>query len=186
MGTSVPELKNYMDKRLIVHLNGERKIIGVLRGYDVSIEEGEYDDDRGRTNRLNQSSTTEIYTWWLDYCQQTGYELAGDNWTSANADTCHFSSFPTRSILLTCLAGQQNPALSELFLNIICLNEQPGPLMTVFNESRHNGFRALLAFLNIVLEESVEEKANGDKVQAGMAVIRGNSVVMLEALERIQ
>lgn len=80
--------------------------------------------------------------------------------------------------------------------------------MTVFNESRHNGFRALLvcqpifdfihlwcshyryvltqAFLNIVLEESVEEKANGDKVQAGMAVIRGNSVVMLEALERIQ
>jgi hypothetical protein len=36
-----------MDKRLIVHLNGERKIIGVLRGYDVSIEEGEYDDDRG-------------------------------------------------------------------------------------------------------------------------------------------
>ncbi|RDW27280.1 hypothetical protein B0I71DRAFT_139341 [Yarrowia lipolytica] len=166
MGTSVPELKNYMDKRLIVHLNGERKIIGVLRGYD--------------------SSATEIYTWWLDYCQQTGYELAGDNWTSENADTCHFSSFPTWSILLTCLAGQQNPALSELFLNIICLDEQPGPLMTVFNESRHNGFRALLAFLNIVLEESVEEKANGDKVQAGMAVIRGNSVVMLEALERIQ
>lgn len=54
MGTSVPELKNvstlvkhyrlwltqYMDKRLIVHLNGERKIIGVLRGYDVSIVEG--------------------------------------------------------------------------------------------------------------------------------------------------
>ncbi|KAG5360972.1 Small nuclear ribonucleoprotein G [Yarrowia sp. B02] len=76
MGTSVPELKNYMDKRLIVHLNGERKIIGVLRGYD--------------------------------------------------------------------------------------------------------------AFLNIVLEESVEEKANGEKVQAGMSVIRGNSVVMLEALERIQ
>ncbi|KAB8283212.1 hypothetical protein B0I72DRAFT_86041, partial [Yarrowia lipolytica] len=69
-------LTQYMDKRLIVHLNGERKIIGVLRGYD--------------------------------------------------------------------------------------------------------------AFLNIVLEESVEEKANGDKVQAGMAVIRGNSVVMLEALERIQ
>lgn len=32
----------------------------------------------------------------------------------------------------------------------------------------------------------MEEKANGDKVQAGMSVIRGNSVVMLEALERIQ
>jgi hypothetical protein len=51
-------------------------------------------------------------------------------------------------------------------------------------------------FLNIVLDEAVEEKANGDKVQIGMVVrvfkhelgfvliawqvIRGNSVVMLE------
>lgn len=33
-------LTQYMDKRLIVHLNGERKIIGVLRGYDVSMERG--------------------------------------------------------------------------------------------------------------------------------------------------
>jgi small nuclear ribonucleoprotein G len=31
-----------------------------------------------------------------------------------------------------------------------------------------------------VLDEAVEEKANGDKVQIGMVVIRGNSVVMLE------
>ncbi|KAL6715968.1 hypothetical protein ACLMJK_006930 [Lecanora helva] len=50
-------------------------------------------------------------------------------------------------------------------------------------------------FLNIVLDEAVEEKAGGEKVRIGMvvwfranvllAVIRGNSVVMLEALERI-
>ncbi|SLM34229.1 small nuclear ribonucleoprotein g [Lasallia pustulata] len=70
-----PELKKYLDKRLFVQLNGSRKVIGVLRGYDV--------------------------------------------------------------------------------------------------------------FLNIVLDEAVEERAGGEKVRIGMVVIRGNSVVMLEALERI-
>jgi hypothetical protein len=35
-------------------------------------------------------------------------------------------------------------------------------------------------FLNIVLDEAVEEKAGGEKVRLGMVVIRGNSVVMLE------
>jgi hypothetical protein len=44
---------------------------------------------------------------------------------------------------------------------------------------------ALQVFLNIVLDDAVEEKANGEKVRIGMVVIRGNSVVMLEALERI-
>ena len=57
-------------------------------------------------------------------------------------------------------------------------------------------------FLNIVLDEAVEEKAGGERQRLGMVVcysftscasntnistqvIRGNSVVMLEALERI-
>ncbi|KAK8931827.1 LSM domain-containing protein [Metarhizium anisopliae] len=40
-------------------------------------------------------------------------------------------------------------------------------------------------FLNIVLDEAVEEKEGGDKVKLGMVVIRGNSVVMMEALDRI-
>ena len=35
-------------------------------------------------------------------------------------------------------------------------------------------------FLNIVLDEAVEEKAGGEKARLGMVVIRGNSVVMLE------
>ncbi|KAH0438561.1 LSM domain-containing protein [Colletotrichum camelliae] len=70
-----PDLYDYLDKRLFVQLNGSRKVIGVLRGYDV--------------------------------------------------------------------------------------------------------------FLNIVLDEAVEEKEGGEKVRLGMVVIRGNSVVMLEALERI-
>lgn len=59
-------------------------------------------------------------------------------------------------------------------------------------------------FLNIVLDDAVEEKDGGEKVKIGMVVgrrsrpaidtdeaeisaqvIRGNSVVMMEALERI-
>lgn len=36
-----------------------------------------------------------------------------------------------------------------------------------------------------MLDDAVEEKDGGEKVRIGMVVIRGNSVVMLEALERI-
>ncbi|EDN06177.1 small nuclear ribonucleoprotein SmG [Histoplasma capsulatum] len=75
MPQAQPELKKYMEKRLFVQLNGNRKVIGILRGYDV--------------------------------------------------------------------------------------------------------------FMNIVMDEAVEEKSGGEKVRLGMVVIRGNSVVMLEALERI-
>ncbi|KAL8243615.1 hypothetical protein R6Q59_009873 [Mikania micrantha] len=75
MPQAQPELKKYMEKRLFVQLNGNRKVMGVLRGYDV--------------------------------------------------------------------------------------------------------------FLNIVLDDAVEEKANGERERIGMVVIRGNSVVMLEALERM-
>ncbi|KAH0837041.1 hypothetical protein FOPE_04612 [Fonsecaea pedrosoi] len=75
MPQAQPELKKYMEKRLFVQLNGNRKVIGVLRGYDV--------------------------------------------------------------------------------------------------------------FLNIVLDEAVEEKTGGERERLGMVVIRGNSVVMLEALERM-
>ncbi|KHC53485.1 small nuclear ribonucleoprotein G [Candida albicans P60002] len=32
---SEPELKSYMDKKLSIQLNGSRKIIGILRGYDI-------------------------------------------------------------------------------------------------------------------------------------------------------
>jgi small nuclear ribonucleoprotein G len=37
MAPAQPELKKYIDKRLFVQLNGSRKVIGVLRGYDVSL-----------------------------------------------------------------------------------------------------------------------------------------------------
>jgi small nuclear ribonucleoprotein G len=39
-------------------------------------------------------------------------------------------------------------------------------------------------YMNIVLDDSVEEKKD-KKNKIGMVVIRGNSIVMIEALERI-
>lgn len=32
---STPELKKYVDKKVLLQLNGTRKIAGVLRGYDM-------------------------------------------------------------------------------------------------------------------------------------------------------
>ncbi|THH03593.1 hypothetical protein EW145_g6159 [Phellinidium pouzarii] len=32
---SQPELKKFMDKRLFIHLQGGRKVSGILRGYDL-------------------------------------------------------------------------------------------------------------------------------------------------------
>ncbi|KAF9136687.1 hypothetical protein KI688_007069 [Linnemannia hyalina] len=31
---ATPELKKYMDKRVFIQLNGDRKVTGVLRGFD--------------------------------------------------------------------------------------------------------------------------------------------------------
>ncbi|CAI6284265.1 unnamed protein product [Periconia digitata] len=75
MPQAQPELKKYLEKRVLVHLNGSRKVMGVLRGYDV--------------------------------------------------------------------------------------------------------------YLNIVLDEALEEKGGGQRERIGMVVIRGNAVVLLEALDRI-
>ncbi|KAF2201451.1 sm snRNP core protein Smg1 [Delitschia confertaspora ATCC 74209] len=75
MPQAQPELKKYLEKRILVQLNGSRKVMGVLRGYDV--------------------------------------------------------------------------------------------------------------YLNIVLDDAVEERVGGEKIPIGMVVVRGNAVVMLEALDRI-
>jgi small nuclear ribonucleoprotein G len=32
---SAPELKSYMDKKVSVQLNGNRKVTGTLKGYDI-------------------------------------------------------------------------------------------------------------------------------------------------------
>ncbi|XP_045456691.1 probable small nuclear ribonucleoprotein G [Melitaea cinxia] len=40
-------------------------------------------------------------------------------------------------------------------------------------------------FMNLVMDEAVEECKDGQNIAIGMVVIRGNSIIMLEALERI-
>jgi small nuclear ribonucleoprotein G len=82
-----PNLKKYLEKRILVQLNGSRKVMGILRGYDVGVK-----------------------------------SLSLDN----------------------------------------------------------NVLTALQVYLNIVLDDALEEKAGGEKVRIGMVVIRGNAVVMLE------
>ena len=40
-------------------------------------------------------------------------------------------------------------------------------------------------FMNIVLDETVEEVSASEQNKIGMVVIRGNSIVMIEALEKL-
>ena len=40
-------------------------------------------------------------------------------------------------------------------------------------------------YMNIVLEDTIEEVSSGERNSIGMVVVRGNSIVMLEALEKI-
>ncbi|XP_038065717.1 small nuclear ribonucleoprotein G-like [Patiria miniata] len=40
-------------------------------------------------------------------------------------------------------------------------------------------------FMNLVMDETVENLSGGEKYDIGMVVIRGNSIILLEVLERI-
>lgn len=40
-------------------------------------------------------------------------------------------------------------------------------------------------YMNIVLEDTIEEISNTERNGIGMVVVRGNSIVMIEALEKI-
>ncbi|KAF4528547.1 hypothetical protein B566_EDAN017086 [Ephemera danica] len=40
-------------------------------------------------------------------------------------------------------------------------------------------------FMNLVVDESIEEMKDGTKKNIGMVVIRGNSIIMLESLDRV-
>ena len=40
-------------------------------------------------------------------------------------------------------------------------------------------------FMNLVIDEAIEECKTGEKNNIGMVVIRGNSITLLEALDRI-
>ncbi|KAJ0156075.1 Uncharacterized protein HZ326_1654 [Fusarium oxysporum f. sp. albedinis] len=77
------------------------------------------------------------------------------------------------------------PELKKVSLDLFCYLDKR--LFVQLNGSRKviGILRGYDVFLNIVLDEAVEEKDGGEKERIGMVVIRGNSVVMLEALERI-
>ena len=51
-----------------------------------------------------------------------------------------------------------------------------------FRTSRNtsNVLKVAQVYLNIVLDDALEEKAGGQRERIGMVVIRGNAVVMLE------
>ncbi|KAL9983609.1 hypothetical protein ACROYT_G005805 [Oculina patagonica] len=55
------------------------------------------------------------------------------------------------------------------------------------NGGRHvtGVLRGFDPFMNLVLDEAVEEVSAQEKHQIGMVVIRGNSIVIMEALDRI-
>ena len=40
-------------------------------------------------------------------------------------------------------------------------------------------------YMNVVLEDAIEEISNTERNSIGMVVVRGNSIVMIEALEKI-
>jgi len=40
-------------------------------------------------------------------------------------------------------------------------------------------------FMNIVMDETIEDCKDGAKKNIGMVVIRGNSIIMMEALDRV-
>ncbi|KAL2723751.1 putative small nuclear ribonucleoprotein G [Vespula maculifrons] len=68
------------------------------------------------------------------------------------------------------------------------MDKRLSPFFTVkLNGGRHviGILRGFDPFMNMVIDESVEECKDGTKNNIGMVVIRGNSVIMLEALDRI-
>jgi len=52
-------------------------------------------------------------------------------------------------------------------------------------DQRRSGRGGFDPFMNLVLDETIEFAKTGERRQIGMVVVRGNSVVMLEAKDRI-
>jgi len=58
--------------------------------------------------------------------------------------------------------------------------------MTLNGDRKVNGIlRGFDPFMNLVLDEAIEDCKDGNKKSIGMVVIRGNSIIMMEALERV-
>ncbi|CAH1170384.1 unnamed protein product [Phaedon cochleariae] len=70
------------------------------------------------------------------------------------------------------------PELKKFMDKKLCLKLNGGRQVTGI-------LRGFDPFMNLVVDESIEECRDGSKNNIGMVVIRGNSIVMLEALDRI-
>uniref|UniRef100_A0A8C3CK68 Small nuclear ribonucleoprotein G n=1 Tax=Cairina moschata TaxID=8855 RepID=A0A8C3CK68_CAIMO len=69
-----------------------------------------------------------------------------------------------------------------------CLPFTPDAFLAVkLNGGRHvqGILRGFDPFMNLVIDECVEMAQGGQQNNIGMVVIRGNSIIMLEALERV-
>ncbi|KAJ1748887.1 hypothetical protein LPJ79_004172 [Coemansia sp. RSA 1821] len=57
--TTAPDLKLYMDKKLSLELNGNRTVIGILRGYDafmnINLENAQDVADENNPKPLNRT-----------------------------------------------------------------------------------------------------------------------------------
>ncbi|CAL1276828.1 unnamed protein product [Larinioides sclopetarius] len=72
---------------------------------------------------------------------------------------------------------------------------QPPELKRYMDKKLHlklNGGRRVIGilrgfdpFMNLVIDEAVEKTKEGQQNAIGMVVIRGNSIVLLEAMERV-
>ncbi|GBM43064.1 Small nuclear ribonucleoprotein G [Araneus ventricosus] len=72
---------------------------------------------------------------------------------------------------------------------------QPPELKRYMDKKLHlklNGGRRVIGilrgfdpFMNLVIDEAVENTKEGQQNAIGMVVIRGNSIVLLEAMERV-
>ncbi|NWV85040.1 RUXG protein, partial [Dasyornis broadbenti] len=67
------------------------------------------------------------------------------------------------------------------------LKKWPGFPAVKLNGGRHvqGILRGFDPFMNLVIDECVEMAPGGQQNNIGMVVIRGNSIIMLEALERV-
>ncbi|KAG5869743.1 hypothetical protein JTB14_033374 [Gonioctena quinquepunctata] len=70
------------------------------------------------------------------------------------------------------------PELKKFMDKKLCLKLNGGRQVTGI-------LRGFDPFMNLVVDESIEECRDGSKNNIGMVVIRGNSIVMVEALDRI-
>ena len=83
--------------------------------------------------------------------------------------------FPSRSSHAKCIF---------LYCNIVYIQYQDKKLRLSLNGNRKvvGTLRGYDAFLNVVLEDAVDEKSDGGNV--GTVVIRGNSIIQFETLQR--